>query len=286
MNDGKSGPHNIKRRGERPSTAATTRSCKPELSIVVLVCAGAASFATLGWRGSFPDPSPAPVVNIVSRRSRSLRRTVARFGAVSCGSVRSRTSFTPTSSSRSARLSRRSIFSTLPRSARRYPPLVMGIRSVDVDALLPTFGDRAPRRVVAVFSLVFAALLMLAWLKGIASRTLAGSLGWPVGDAPSVTPRRTRRPRARSWPPRAARDRRGSHAPAPSRGRQPRCGDPARQRRLHGSGSDRDGRLGCRGVIGDRMECRTVCGRLGPSRRSSSSCFSVPALMDRPGREP
>ena len=33
------------------------------LSIVAVVCVAASSLATLAWRGSFPDPSPAPVVN-------------------------------------------------------------------------------------------------------------------------------------------------------------------------------------------------------------------------------
>ncbi len=44
------------------------------------------------------------------------------------------------------------------------------------------FGDRAPRGTVAVFSFVFATLLGLAWLKGIAHRALAAAFGWPSGE--------------------------------------------------------------------------------------------------------
>ena len=61
------------------------------------------------------------------------------------------------------------------------PALVIGAASIDVAELPVAFGDRVPRRTIAIFSLLFAALLAAAWLKGIASRTLAGAFGWPVG---------------------------------------------------------------------------------------------------------
>ena len=61
------------------------------------------------------------------------------------------------------------------------PALVMGAASIDVESLPRAFGDRAPRRTVAVFSLVFATLLALAWLRGIAQRTWAAAFGWPSG---------------------------------------------------------------------------------------------------------
>jgi hypothetical protein len=61
------------------------------------------------------------------------------------------------------------------------PALVMGAASIDLDALPGAFGNRAPRRTVAIFSLLFAVLLALAWLKGIVGRTIAGNFGWASG---------------------------------------------------------------------------------------------------------
>ena len=40
------------------------------LTTIVLVCAMAASIATLAWPGSFPSPSPAPAVNTVLAEAR------------------------------------------------------------------------------------------------------------------------------------------------------------------------------------------------------------------------
>lgn len=61
------------------------------------------------------------------------------------------------------------------------PALVMVAASMDITELHEMFGARTRRRSIAVFSLVLAALLALAWLKDIVSRSLAGSFGWPVG---------------------------------------------------------------------------------------------------------
>jgi hypothetical protein len=57
----------------------------------------------------------------------------------------------------------------------------MGAASIDVGKLKETFGARVPRRATAVFCLLFAALLALAWLNDIVGRSLAGTFGWPIG---------------------------------------------------------------------------------------------------------
>jgi len=61
------------------------------------------------------------------------------------------------------------------------PALVMGAASVEVAELQATLGSRLPRRSVAGFSLLLAALLALAWLRDIVGRSLAGTFGWPIG---------------------------------------------------------------------------------------------------------
>jgi hypothetical protein len=58
----------------------------------------------------------------------------------------------------------------------------MGVASIDVGALPDAFGERHPRRAIAIFSLVFAVLLTVAWLKEIVNRTVAGTFGWAVGE--------------------------------------------------------------------------------------------------------
>jgi hypothetical protein len=92
------------------------------------------------------------------------------------------------------------------------PALVMGVASIDVGALPGALGEHPPRRVIAIFSFLIAALLTLARLGGIVSRTLAGTFGWPRGDdaqspksATGVTFRPTRSGRAApvSYPARA-----------------------------------------------------------------------------------
>jgi hypothetical protein len=55
-------------RWNRPPRSAVLLSL-----VVVLAAAAAASVATLVWDGSFPDPSPAPLVNRVLAEARGRR---------------------------------------------------------------------------------------------------------------------------------------------------------------------------------------------------------------------
>jgi hypothetical protein len=57
----------------------------------------------------------------------------------------------------------------------------MGAATIDRSAL-PAIFARAPRRTVAIFSLVVGVGLAAAWIKVIAARSFAGGFGWPTGD--------------------------------------------------------------------------------------------------------
>jgi hypothetical protein len=63
------------------------------------------------------------------------------------------------------------------------PALLIGVASIDVNALFAAFGERAPRRLVAAFATATAVMLTLAWLKGIVARIAARDFGWPSGEA-------------------------------------------------------------------------------------------------------
>ena len=168
------------------------------LSLIVVALAAAASLATLVWGGAFPDPSPAPLVNRMLAEARgycaatllvAIPLTLLSLRAASRGSTRGRlvwiggiAYFVYTYLE----------FAVSPPFTALYlvyvaafacatPALVMGAASIDIAALQKTFGARTPRRSVAVFSLLVAALLALAWLKDIVGRTLAGTFGWPTG---------------------------------------------------------------------------------------------------------
>ena len=169
------------------------------LTLIVLVCAAAASLVTLAWRGSFPDPSPAAAVNTVLAEARgwsaatllpAIPLAVVALAAARRGSLRGRLVWL---GSLAYFVYTYLEFAVSPPFTALYllyvvvfacaiPALVMGIASVDVDGLPSAFGKRAPRRTVAVFSLVFAAVLALVWLKGIVARTVAGSFAWPTGE--------------------------------------------------------------------------------------------------------
>jgi hypothetical protein len=168
------------------------------LSLVVLASAAAASVATLVWDGSFPEPSPASVVNRVLAEARgwsaatllvAIPLTLFSLRAASRGSMRGRLAWI---GSLAYFVYTYLEFAVSPPFTALYllyvaafacaiPALLMGAASIDVRELQETFGAGVPRRATAAFSLVFAGLLALAWLKGIVGRSLAGSFGWPVG---------------------------------------------------------------------------------------------------------
>jgi hypothetical protein len=170
------------------------------LTFLVVTCATAASLVTLGWRNSFPSSSPAPVVNVLLAEARGWSAaTLFVTVPLSClalvagrrGSLRGRLAWIGTLAYfvyTYLELAVSPPFTALylvyvTAFACAIPALVMGVASIDVDELPRLFGARAPRRSVAAFSLLFATLLGLAWLESVASTTLAGAFGWPVGEA-------------------------------------------------------------------------------------------------------
>jgi hypothetical protein len=174
----------------RPLPGAATA-----LAVVTFVSAAASSIATLAWTGAFPGPLP-PAANTVLAEARgwclvtlilvlpvalaSLRRSIR-------GSVRGRLVWMGTLAYfvyTYLELAVSPPFTALyllyvVSFACAIPALVMGVASVDVEALAAAVRGRAPRRAVAFFSLTFSALLALAWLRDIVGRTLAGDFGWP-----------------------------------------------------------------------------------------------------------
>lgn len=183
-----------------------TRSLKPVprsavmLTISAIVAAAAASIITLAWAGSFRDASPESIENGVLAEARgwsaatllvSIPLAVASLRAARRGSIRGRlvwlgglVYFVYTYLE----------FAVSPPFSALYLPyvvafasavcaLVIGVGQVDVAELPMAFGDRVPRVRVVIFSFLFVALLASAWLGDIASRTLAGTFGWPVGKA-------------------------------------------------------------------------------------------------------
>lgn len=169
------------------------------LSMVVVVSAAAASLITLFWRDSFPDPTPASLGNSVLAEARgwsvatllvAIPLAILSLRAACRGSLRGRlvwlgglAYFVYTYLE----------FAVSPPFTALYllyvaafacaiPALVIGLVSIDVADLPAAFGDRVPRVPIAIFSILLASLLAIAWLKGIVSQTLAGAFGWPVGE--------------------------------------------------------------------------------------------------------
>jgi len=169
------------------------------LSIVVVVSAAAASIITLVWRGSFPDPSPATVANSVLAEARgwsaatllvAIPLAIISLRAACRGSIRGRLVWLGALAYFAYTYLE---FAVSPPFTALYllyvaafacaiPALVIGVVSIDIVELRVAFGDRVPRRTIGIFSLLFASLLAIAWLKGIASLTVAGTFGWPVGE--------------------------------------------------------------------------------------------------------
>lgn len=169
------------------------------LSIVVVVCAALASLTTLLWRGAFPDPSPASVGNSVLAEARgwsaatllvAIPLAIVSLREACRGSLRGRLVWL---GALAYFVYTYLEFAVSPPFTALYlvyvaafacaiPALAIGAVSIDIAELPVAFGDRVPRRTIGLFSLLFASLLAIAWLKGIASLTLAGTFGWPVGE--------------------------------------------------------------------------------------------------------
>ena len=169
------------------------------LSIVVVISAAAASLTTLVWRGSFPDPSPASIANSVLAEARgwsaatllvAIPLAIISLRAACRGSLRGRLVWL---GALAYFVYTYLEFAVSPPFTALYlpyvatfacaiPALLIGAASIDVAELAVAFGDRVPRRIIGLFSLLFASLLAIAWLKGIASLTLAGTFGWPIGE--------------------------------------------------------------------------------------------------------
>jgi hypothetical protein len=169
------------------------------LSVVVVVAAAAASLVTLIWRGSFPDPSPATAANSVLAEGRgwsvatllvAIPLCIISLRAACRGSLRGRLVWL---GALAYFVYTYLEFAVSPPFTALYllyvaalacamPALVIGVASIDIAELPVAFGDRVPRRTVGIFSILFASLLAIAWLKGIASLTLAGTFGWPLGE--------------------------------------------------------------------------------------------------------
>ena len=183
---------------EQPSTKRAPLAAAV-LSLVVVACAATASLATLAWSGSFPTKSAAPAVNQVLAEARgwsaatlllAIPVTLLALRAARRGSLRGRLVWI---GALGYFVYTYLEFAVSPPFTALYlvyvtalgcaiPALVIGVASVDLAELSLTLGARAPRRTVAGFSLVIAALLAFAWLGGIVGRTRAGAFGWPVGE--------------------------------------------------------------------------------------------------------
>jgi hypothetical protein len=168
------------------------------LSGIAAGLAAVASTVSLSWDGAYPAPSPAPVVNLVLAEARgycaatlvvAIPLALLSLRAALRGSMRGRLLWI---GSQAYFVYTYLEFAVSPPFTPLYlvyvgafacalPALILGVASVDVGEVGRTFGDRAPRRALGVFSLVLAALLALAWLKDIAAQTLAGSFGWLEG---------------------------------------------------------------------------------------------------------
>jgi hypothetical protein len=169
------------------------------LSIVVVVSAVAASLVTLVWPGSFPDPSPESIGNTVLAEARgwsvatllvAIPLVILSLRAAYRGSLRGQlvwlgglAYFVYTYLEFAVSPPFTALYLVyIAAFACAISALVIGVASIDIAELSVAFGDRFPRRTIATFSIVFALLLAMAWLRGITSMTLAGAFGWPAGE--------------------------------------------------------------------------------------------------------
>lgn len=169
------------------------------LSIVAVLSAAAASLVTLVWRGAFPNPSPASIGNSVLAEARgwsaatllvAIPLAIISLRAACRGSLRGRliwlgalAYFVYTYIEMGVSPPFTALYLLyIAAFACAIPAMVIGAASIDIAELPVAFGKRVPRRVVAIFSILFSSLLAIAWLKSIGIRTLAGTFGWPVGE--------------------------------------------------------------------------------------------------------
>ena len=154
------------------------------LTLVVVAMAAASSLATLLWRGAFPDPPPAPVVNLMLAEARgysaatllvAIPLALLSLRSACRGSIRGRLMWT---GSLAYFVYTYLEFAVSPPFTALYLLYVTAFACA-IPALV--MGAAVPRRGVAIFSLLLAALLASAWLRDILSRTAAGAFGWPLG---------------------------------------------------------------------------------------------------------
>lgn len=169
------------------------------LTALVLLVSSGITLAILLWPGSFAEPSPATRENQVLAEAQGWSAAtlfvatplaIASLWAACRGSLRGRLVWIGTL----AYLVYTYLeFAVSPPFTALYlpcivafacalPALILGVASIDIPRLPAAFSTRVPRRVVAIFSLLFAGMLAATWLKDIALRTLAGASGWPVGE--------------------------------------------------------------------------------------------------------
>ncbi len=176
------------------------------LSAVAFGAAAVASAATLVWRGAFPDPTPSLLGNRVLAEGRgwsaatllvALPLGLVALRAACHGSLRGRLVWLGVLAYLVYMYLECAVsppFTALyllyvTAFACAIPALILGVTSVPIATLPAVFGagpNRAgagvPRRTVAIFSFVVAALLALVWLSAIARKTYAGAFGWPAGE--------------------------------------------------------------------------------------------------------
>jgi hypothetical protein len=169
------------------------------LSVVTITCAAVAATVTLLWAGAFPAPTGHTAANTVLAEARGWSAVTLFFvlplatGSLVRalrGSMRGRLTWI---GSLAYFVYTYLEFAVSPPFTALYlvyivafacaiPALVMAAASIEVRPFADAFGRQRPRRTVAAFALLFSVFLSLAWLKGIVSRTLAASFGWPEGD--------------------------------------------------------------------------------------------------------
>jgi hypothetical protein len=165
------------------------------LSMIALACAAVASLVTLAWSGSFPQPSPPlPSNNILAEARGWSAATLALALPLAILSIRA-----ARRGSLSGRLAWLGVLAYLVYTylelavsgpftplylvyiaafACALVALVIAAGTLDVAALPQMIGARAPRRTVAIYSLLVAVFLAIAWLKSILARTAKGEFGW------------------------------------------------------------------------------------------------------------
>lgn len=172
-----------------PSTAAG-------LSLSALALAALASVVTLAWDGVYPPPADAPVHNGILAEARGWS-IVTAFWVVPLGTaalLRARRGSSVAQTVWAGTMAYLVYtFVELAVSGPFTPlflvyvatlacagiGLVAAVGTLDRDALSGDLGPHAPRRLVAIFSLVVALGLAAAWTKEIVLRMVRGDYGWP-----------------------------------------------------------------------------------------------------------